>query len=96
MRATALHVDTIEERLCQFRAMSDHAGVDLLAMAAGREDELRAAAQLCLGCRAGEECREWLGAVEPEAPPPGFCRNADTLGEWAVQLSAVDDGMQDD
>lgn len=86
-----MRVDTIEERLSLFRDMTDHAGVDLLAMATRRSDDLRAAAQRCLGCRVGEECRTWLGAVEVQAPPPGFCRNAEEFGEWAVELSAAEE-----
>lgn len=81
-----MRVDTIDERLCLFRAMTDHAGVDLAALSPQRQDDLRAAAQRCLGCRVGDECRAWLGDVEGAAPPPGFCRNADAFGEWVSSI----------
>ena len=81
-----MRVDTIDERLCLFREMTDHAGVDLDALAGLRADELRAAAQRCLGCRVGEECRAWLEDVDLAAPPPGFCRNVEVFGEWVESV----------
>ncbi len=63
-----MQVDTIDERLALFRAMMEHAG---LSPDSGivSDEELRAAAQRCLGCRAAEECHHWM----PTIPPPTRC-----------------------
>lgn len=78
-----MHTDTIDERLTLFQLMAKHAGVDITKLP---DDELRAAAQRCLGCREGEACRHWLKEVEIDAPLPDYCRNADQFAEWAASL----------
>ena len=81
-----MEVDTIDERLALFRAMADHAGVDLAALAATVPQEVRAAAQRCLGCRDSEACHHWFAeqaqAPDADAPVPGFCRNAAQFEGW--------------
>lgn len=82
-----MRTDTIDERLALFREMAEHAGVDLAALAAEHPQEVRAAAQRCLGCRDAPECRHWFETREEATPLPGFCRNADRFGEWAAEPS---------
>lgn len=82
-----MDVDTIDERLALFRAMAGHAGVDLAALSADVPQEVRAAAQRCLGCRDSEECHRWFAAQattsdDAPAPVPGFCRNAAQFSLW--------------
>lgn len=82
-----MDVDTIDERLALFRAMADHAGVNLAALSAEVPQEVRAAAQRCLGCRDSEECHRWFEkqseVIECSSKPvPGFCRNAEQFNLW--------------
>lgn len=82
-----MDVDTIDERLALFRAMADHAGVDLAALSASVPQEVRSAAQRCLGCRDSEECHRWFAdqaaaSDDAPAPVPGFCRNAAQFADW--------------
>ncbi|WP_425104233.1 DUF6455 family protein [Ancylobacter sp.] len=80
-----MDVDTIDERLALFRAMADHAGVDLAALSAAVPQEVRAAAQRCLGCRDSEECHRWFETQEETAPVPSFCRNAGQFNLWKAE-----------
>lgn len=82
-----MQVDTIDERLALFRAMMEHAG---LSPDSGivSDEELRAAAQRCLGCRAAEECHHWMADKSPADPVPGFCRNEDHFAQWVAETIA--------
>lgn len=77
-----MRVDTIDERLSLFRQMAEHSGLDADALSGVGEDEVLAAAQRCLGCRVGEECRAWLEEVPGNQPPAGFCRNVSRFQIW--------------
>lgn len=85
-----MHIDTIDERLALFRRMMEQASLDPDNPATAPEGELRAAAQRCLGCRVGEECREWLESVPDTEPLPGFCRNVAQFQQWVAQEIARD------
>ena len=79
-----MRVDTIDERLGLFRHMMEHATLTPEEPSLAN-DELAAAAQRCLGCRAAEECRTWLSQVPEDAPLPGFCRNAEHFRDWVCR-----------
>ncbi|WP_428029925.1 DUF6455 family protein [Ancylobacter sp.] len=83
-----MNVDTIDERLALFRAMAEQAGVDLATLSAQAPQELRAAAQRCLGCRDAPDCHRWLEARDATAPVPGFCRNAGQFDVWREETAA--------
>lgn len=88
-----MRIDTIDERLALFRRMADHMGLADLDPAAIPAGALRAAAERCLGCRDGAECRDWLAQVPENEPPPGFCRNAETFQDWVqAEIAASLDG----
>lgn len=77
-----MDVDTIDERLALFRAMAGHAGVDIAALSATAPQEVREAAQRCLGCRDSAECHGWMETRDAAAPVPGFCRNVAQFELW--------------
>ncbi|GAB4065363.1 hypothetical protein KHC28_02715 [Ancylobacter sonchi] len=77
-----MRIDTIDERLALFLHMAGHMGLHELDPSAIPLGELRAGAQRCLGCRTGEACRDFLVRSAENAPPPEFCRNADTFRRW--------------
>lgn len=77
-----MRIDTIDERLALFRHMAGHMGLHELDPSAIPPGELRAGAERCLGCRAGTACRDWLAREAENAPPPEFCRNADSFRRW--------------
>ncbi len=85
-----MRVDTIDERLQLFRRMMEHAGLDPDDLPTASEAAVRAAAQRCLGCRAGEECHAWLDDVPDTQPLPGFCRNVSQFQDWVEQEIARD------
>lgn len=78
-----MQVDTIDQRLGLFREMAELAGVDLAARAADHPQEVRAAAQRCLGCREAPQCHHWFEARDATSPVPDFCRNAGQFALWA-------------
>ncbi|QIB32302.1 DUF6455 family protein [Ancylobacter pratisalsi] len=84
-----MRVDTIDERLALFRQMMERAGLDPESTTIS-EEALMAAAQRCLGCRVGEECRTWLRDVPDHHPPAGFCRNVETFAAWVEQQVSED------
>lgn len=84
-----MHMDTIDERLALFRRMMEQAGFDPQFPAA-TNDELRAGAQRCLGCRSGETCRDWLDTAPQGASVPGFCRNLTHFAEWTERQASLE------
>lgn len=90
-----MRVDTIDERLALFRRMMEQAGFDP-QFPPIPDEALRAAAQRCLGCQTGEECRDWLRQAEAGAPVPDFCRNAAHFAEWAAGQVTVEQDALDE
>lgn len=84
-----MRVDTIDERLALFGAMAEHAGLDLDTLAVTRSEEVRAAAQRCLGCRDAPECHRWFETRDDISPVPGFCRNVEQFSLWEAEETAA-------
>lgn len=90
-----MRMDTIDERLALFRSMMERAGFDPQFPAA-TNDELRAGAQRCLGCRSGEACRDFLETAPEGASTPGFCRNLTHFAEWTERQASLEQELLDD
>ncbi len=65
--------------------MATRVGADMgIAFREGRlsPEDLSSAITRCHGCTSTDECDAWL-AAHPEGAdrPPGYCRNADLLGD---------------